>query len=126
MRNFGEESTTAKCCHLDVRYFIASLASPLEELWPQGGCQERGWGRLGLLTSTWLPQKRARLSEQDLCEERLKSRREVQIFCGKFLVNPGGPTGTITHDEGTESFQVPEVQLVENSDAKKKNSTTLS
>ena len=28
-----------------------------------------------------------------------------------------GPTGTITHDEGTDSFQVPEVQPVENSDA---------
>ena len=37
---------------LDVRCFITSLASLSEELWPQGGCQEHGWGRLGLLTST--------------------------------------------------------------------------
>ena len=43
MRNFGEESTKAKCCLLDVRYFIASLVSPSEELWPQGGYQEHGW-----------------------------------------------------------------------------------
>ena len=98
-----EESTKAKCCLLDVRYFIASLVSPSKELWPQGGCQEHGWGRLGLLTSTWLLQKRGRLSEQDLCEECLKRRRGVQIFCAEFLVNPG-PTGTITYDEGTESF----------------------
>ena len=89
----------------------------MEELWPQGGCQEHGWGRLGLLTSTWLLQKRARLSEQDLCEECLKSRRGVQIFCDGITGQPWGPTGTITYDEGTESFQVPEVQPVENSDA---------
>ena len=80
MRNFGEESTNAKCCRLDVRYFIESLISQMEELWHQGGCQEHGW----------LLQKRARLSEQDLCEECLKSRRGVQIFCAEFLVNPGG------------------------------------
>ena len=27
-----------------------------------------------------------------------------------------GPTGTINYDEGTESFQLPEVKLVEDSD----------
>ena len=89
MRNFGEESTKAKCCTLDVRYLIESLVSPLEELWPRGGCQEHGWGRLGLLTSTWLLQKRARLSEQDLCEECLKSCCGVQTCCAELLVNPG-------------------------------------
>ena len=46
----------------------------------------------------------------------MKSRRGVQIFCAEFLVNPG-PIDTMTYDEGTESFQVREVQLVENSDA---------
>ena len=34
MRNFGEESTKAKCCHLDVGYIIKSLVNPLEALWP--------------------------------------------------------------------------------------------
>ena len=73
--------------------------------------------RLGLLTSTWLLQKRARLSEQDLCEECLKSRRGVQIFCAELSGQSWEPIGTITNDEGIESFQVPEVQPVENSDA---------
>ena len=46
-------------------------------------------GRLGLLMSTWLLQKQARSSEQDLCEDCLKGRRGVQIFCVELLVNLG-------------------------------------
>ena len=62
-------------------------------------------------------QKRARLSEKDLCEECLKSHRGVQIFLCGISGQPWGPTGTITCDEGTESFQVLDVQPVESRDA---------
>ena len=102
----GKKGTKAKCCHLYVRYFIASLVSLLEELWPQGGCQELGWGRLDLLVV------RARLARR-MPEE---SSWRADILCG-ISGQPWGPTGTITYDEGTQSFQVPEVQPMENSDA---------
>ena len=94
MRNFGEESTKVNCCHSDVMYFIESLVSPLEALWLQGGSQEHGWGRLALLTNIWSLQKQARLSEQDLCEDCLKSRVE----CRYFVWNYWSTLGTYGHD----------------------------
>ena len=45
-----------------------------------------------------------------------ESSWSADILCG-ISGQPWGPTGTITYDEGIESFQVPEVQPVENSDA---------
>ena len=44
-----------------------------------------------------------------------ESSWSADILCGITGQN-WGPTGTITYDEGTECFQVPEVQPVENSD----------